>query len=236
MKNSTYKNINIILLDDHELVLQSINSFLSKEDQFNILSVHTKSSDLLLTLQHKRPLPDVLVTDYELMPNENDGVNLIRTIKRKYPSISIIVMSSHFNIGTVGITLQAGAKGFVGKQQSLGDLIKAIKTVSKGKIYLESDIADQLALQKGIASKTSISSSSYNEDSIQDIVSKIKLTTREREVIRCLISGMSVSEIASKFSRSIKTISTQKVNAMKKLGVNCDSELHKLFLKNEGSL
>ncbi|MCS0309012.1 response regulator transcription factor [Vibrio diabolicus] len=236
MKNSTYKNINIILLDDHELVLQSINSFLLKEEQFNILSVHTKSSDLLHALQYNRPLPDVLVTDYELMPNENDGVNLIKTIKRKYPSINIIVMSSYFNIGTVGITLQAGAKGFVGKQQSLDDLIKAIKTVSKGKIYLESDVADQLALQKGIACKTSTSSSSYKEDAMRDIVVKVELTTREREVVRCLISGMSVSEIASKFSRSIKTISTQKVNAMKKLGVNCDSELHKLFLKNEGSL
>ncbi|MGU3812785.1 response regulator [Vibrio diabolicus] len=236
MNNSTYKNINIILLDDHELVLQSINSYLLKEEQFNILSVHTKSSDLLHTLQYKRPLPDVLVTDYELMPNENDGVNLIKTIKRKYPSINIIVMSSHFNIGTVGITIQAGAKGFVGKQQSLDDLIKAIKTVSKGKIYLESDVADQLALQKGIACKTSASSSSYKEDTMREIVARVELTTREREVVRCLISGMSVSEIASKFSRSIKTISTQKVNAMKKLGVNCDSELHKLFLKNEGSL
>ncbi|MCG9681201.1 response regulator transcription factor [Vibrio sp. Isolate23] len=225
---SVASKIKIAILDDHELVLQGIKSYLTNEESFTILGTYTKSSELLKSFTHN--LPDVLVADYELTPDENDGANLVRSIHAKFPSIKIIVMSSHFNTGIVSLALRAGAKGFVGKHQSQEELIKAVKMVCKGKLYLERNMAEQISENRGVSLSLN-NGSSHTSLQMTPLIKQGELTTREREVVRCLISGMTVSEIAAKFSRSIKTISTQKVNAMKKLGVSSDKELYQIEFK-----
>ncbi|MCR9571514.1 response regulator transcription factor [Vibrio alginolyticus] len=228
MVNSASK-IRLTLLDDHELVLQGITSYLSKEDSFSILSTYTKSNDLVQSF--KDGLPDILIADYELGPDENDGVNLIRFVHSRFPSIKVIVMSTHFSAGIVSSALRAGAKGFVGKHQSQEELIRAVKMVFKGKLYLDKCMLEKISDIKGVPPVANLNSSK-NTLKVASLVNVEKLTTREQEVVRCLTSGMSVSEIALKFSRSIKTISTQKINAMKKLGVSTDKELYKIGFKN----
>ncbi|MGU3812813.1 response regulator [Vibrio diabolicus] len=228
MVNSESK-IRLTLLDDHELVLQGITSYLSKEKNFSILATYTKSNEVIRSF--KDCLPDILIADYELGPDENDGINFIRFIRTRYPSIKVIVMSTHFSTGIVSSALKAGAKGFVGKHQSQEALIQAVKMVFRGKIYLEKCMLDKISNIKGLPPIAHLNTSN-SALKVNTLVHVGNLTTREREVVRCLISGMSVSEIASKFSRSIKTISTQKINAMKKLGVSSDKDLYKVVFKD----
>ncbi|EHR5764567.1 MULTISPECIES: response regulator transcription factor [Vibrio harveyi group] len=232
MVNSASK-IRLTLLDDHELVLQGITSYLSKEDSFRILATYTKSDDLVRSFKER--LPDILIADYELGPDENDGVNLIRFVHSRFPSVKVIVMSTHFSAGIVSSALRAGAKGFVGKHQSQEELIRAVKMVFRGKVYVEKCMLDKISDIKGTPPVSHLNSS-RNSLKVTSLVNVEKLTTREQEVVRCLISGMSVSEIAYKFSRSIKTISTQKINAMKKLGVSSDKELYKITSKDSDLL
>ena len=90
-----------------------------------------------------------------------------------------------------------------------------------GAVYLSTDMTYRLA-------ETVTSETRKDPSEASDALVQAELTSREQEVIRCYLAGMTVSEIAEKFNRSIKTISTQKTSAFRKLGVTSNNELFKL--------
>ncbi|WP_027252133.1 response regulator [Photobacterium halotolerans] len=217
------RTLKIMLLDDHDVVVHGISSLLSSQKHLQVIGTFTQSRALLNALKVREP--DILLLDYALSPKENDGVNLIKVISARYPKISILVVSSHYNSATVVLALRAGAKGFFGKHQNPQDLITAIDTISKQKIYLDSEMARKVTESKNTA-HVPVNSHSHTPDSIGKITRNKTLSVREQEVLRCILEGMTVSEIAEKFSKSIKTISRQKQDAMKKLGISSDHELY----------
>jgi DNA-binding NarL/FixJ family response regulator len=105
----------------------------------------------------------------------------------------------------------------------MDQLFRAIRTVAQGHIYLHPEMARE------VADVTETTNGDCIPDATDDILARsASLSPREREVLRCYLSGMSVSEIAAKFSRSANTISTQKQSAYRKLGIRTDSELFKV--------
>ncbi|MCY1372544.1 Transcriptional regulatory protein UhpA [compost metagenome] len=117
--------------------------------------------------------------------------------------------------------MRLGARGFVGKREDMEQLVKAIRQVVSGAIYLSTTMTYQLA-EAVICDPSAV----VSEPS--DVFAQAELSSREQEVIRCFLAGMTVSEIATKFNRSLKTISAQKASAFRKLGVNSNNELFKL--------
>lgn len=217
--------IRIALLDDHAIVRSGIVSQLSNEPDFLIVGNYENSRSMIAGL---RAAPaDVLLMDYALGPSEIDGVSLIRALRTKFPESRILVFSSHYEPATVALALRMGARGFVGKSQDMIEIIKAIRAVAAGSVYLDSDMSYRLA-----ESTTATSPDAQMVTAVDGADAKLlagaKLSIKEREVIRCFLDGLTVSQIAEKFGRSAKTISTQKGMAFRKLGVASDNELFKI--------
>lgn len=213
------KRLQIALLDDHAIVRHGLVNRLMLEPDFEVVGVYTGSRDLMAGLVTDPA--EVLLLDFVLGPYELDGVLLIRALRVKFPKCRILVFSTHHDAATVILALRVGAKGFLGKGEGMGQLVDAIRLVASGAIYLNPDMAYKVAEATAV---------SYDgEDRTRnDALRFVSLSTREQEVIRCFLAGMTITDIAEKFSRSIKTISTQKASAFRKLGVMSNNELFRL--------
>lgn len=222
MNFSQSSPLRIVLLDDHEFLLRGINDVLRGQPDFILTGSYTTSQQLFSALQENPA--DLAIIDYSLSPGDMDGLNLIKTLQIRYPGLIILVISALYNSATVALALRSGAKGFIGKSLPPEELLRAVRSTGRGKIYIEQEMAFQLAQLNN--------STAFNENQDQSVhlqkqVSLSMLSPKEQEVIRCFLEGMTVSEIADKFSRSIKTISGQKQTALRKLGLKAD---HELFL------
>ncbi|MDH1263153.1 response regulator transcription factor [Pseudomonas sp. GD03944] len=214
------KRLRIALLDDHAVVRHGLVSHLAAESGIEVVGAYESSRDLMRGMVTAPA--DILLLDFALGRDELDGVSLIRALRVKFPDCRILVLSTHHESATVSLALRVGARGFVGKGEDMGDLVKAIRTVASGAIYLSADMSYQVAdaTRPGGAEEEEV-----GESALQ----RAALSAREQEVIRCYLAGMTVTEIAEKFKRSIKTISAQKASAFRKLGVTSNNGLFKIM-------
>lgn len=213
------KRIRIALLDDHAVVRHGLVSHLTAEADIDVVGAYEGSRELMRALAQAPA--DVLLLDFALGRDELDGVSLIRALRARFPGCRILVLSTHHEPATVSLALRVGARGFVGKGEDMANLMKAIRAVAAGAIYLSAEMSYQVA-------DATTSGDSGEGDGGENPLQQASLSAREQEVIRCFLAGMTVSEIAEKFHRSIKTISTQKAAAYRKLGVTSDNDLFRI--------
>lgn len=217
MLSQSRPRLRLMLLDDHELVRQALAHRLQEEHDLLVVGSFGSAQPLMSALTTTPT--DVLVVDYSLGPSDIDGPNLIRALRVRYPATKVLVVSSHHQSTIISLALQAGAQGFVGKWQSSEEFIAAIRAVARGRVYIDPLMTAEIADSKA------------DGDTFGDaraLTDQAKLSPREREVLRCCLDGMKVSDIAAKFSRSVNTISTQKQAALRKLGIKSDHELFKI--------
>lgn len=212
--------IRVMLLDDHPVVRDGIAVHLEKQPGIELIGSYATSRELMGALAKKTA--NVLLIDYALGPNDMDGVNLIRALRIRFPNSAVLVASGHFNPATVSLALRAGAHGFVGKTQALEEVTEAIRTVAAGRRYVDPLMEAELGIDLKEPAPDAV------EDGESLLTSHAKLTPREREVLRCFLDGMSITQIAEKFSRDVNTISTQKQAALRKLGIRTNNELFKV--------
>jgi len=190
--------LNIALLDDHDVVRHGTCVHLSTDPRFRIVGSHGHSRDLLATLA-TCPV-DVAIVDYALADTDIDGLALVRQLCLDHPRVPILVFSAHLNKVVMNSALSAGAAGLVTKNERIGELARAIVLLAEGAQYLPAEYAPE---REGAA-----------------------LSPSERSVLRLCLEGMTVSEIALRRHRSIKTVSTQKHAAFRKLGLRSDGDLY----------
>jgi DNA-binding NarL/FixJ family response regulator len=157
--------------------------------------------------------PDLVIMDMDL-PNSN-GVLLSREIFSHNPKTKVIIFSAHVEPHYVTEAINAGVSGYLGKIHRCGELDAAVETVMKGQIYLCAEAA-------------SVLTGDYRKKSC---VEALRLTDREREVLKAIASGLSTKEIAANFGVSVKTIETNRQNIMKKLEVHSVAELTKYAIR-----
>lgn len=209
--------VRVMLLDDHAVVRHGLATRLEQEADLQVVGSFATSRELLDALSTQTA--DVVVMDFSLNPTDIDGLNLIRALKVRFPDSKTLVVSAHYNAATVALALRAGARGYVGKNQELTELVAAIRTIAHGRIHLHPEMAAEIATMPDETSEPT---------DAEALTQHSKLSPRESEVLRCCLDGMSVTQIAAKFSRSINTISTQKQSAFRKLGIRTDNELFKI--------
>jgi two-component system, NarL family, captular synthesis response regulator RcsB len=223
--------IRVAILDDHAVVRHGIKAHLAEQHDIAVVASFERSRDLLEWLKTNRV--DVIVLDYSLGPGEIDGLNLIQLIHSRFADCRILVASGFSAPVTVTLTARAGASGFFSKEQSLFELVRAIRKVHAGGKYFDStlglDVASAVAMPSSKAGAPSDSSPDGSQASGDESRfasrTRLPLSPREHEVLRCCLEGMTISDIAMKFSRSPKTISAQKHAAYRKLGIRSDYEL-----------
>jgi two-component system capsular synthesis response regulator RcsB len=162
---------------------------------------------------------DVLVTDLSMPGSRHaDGYVMVERICRNHPDLPVLVLSMSCNVNILRMVMATGVRGMLDKAASMAELPTAIQSIHKGGTYLSSSLR-KLTAEAGWHRALGLGTK--------------PLSPREVEVLRLLAKGLRVKEIALKLNRGITTISKQKSDAQRKLGIRNDVELFD-FLSREG--
>jgi NarL family two-component system response regulator LiaR len=212
MTISPSQPIRVMLVDDHTMVRKGLATFLKVYKDLQ-LAGEAENGAVAIKLCGEI-LPDVVLMDMA-MP-EMDGATATRIISEKYPHVRVIALTS-FNEGElVQTALEAGAIGYLLKDVSAVDLVKAIRAAYSGRATLSPDVAQTLV-----------------EKANQPPLPGLDLTEREREVLALMVEGLINTKIARKLNVSPYTIKSHVSNILFKLGVASRTEAVTLALRHK---
>lgn len=204
--------LRIILADDHPVVRSGLRMLLEASANAEVVAEAATPAALFEALG--RVPADLLLTDFIMPGGEGvDGLAMLCRLRAHWPQLPVVVLTMAGNANVLRSILACGVRGLLDKSDALPELIRAIAAVASGRSYLGSGA--RAALQAGAAAADSAA-----------------LSRRETEVLRLFASGMTVSQIARRLNRSIKTVSHQKVGAMTKLGLRSDLEIYAYAREN----
>ena len=210
------QRIKVIIADDHPVILFGAAQALLKFPEIEVVGQARQSTELIQLLQ-KSPC-DVVVSDLAMPGGQyGDGMPLLGYIGRQFPTVRIVVLTMLENPALLKRLREVGVTAVINKSDDLSHIGLSIVHVMRGQEYIGPSV--RLALDS-----MGLSASGQQRD--------VVLSKRELEVVRLFVSGMTITEIAAQLKRSIKTISTQKNTAMRKLGIERDSELFQYAQSN----
>ena len=218
--------IRILVVDDHSVVRQGIITLLEDEEDLVIAGEASDGDEVWDMVEKVKP--DVILLDLTMprMP----GLDVIKQIVPVFPSAKILVFSMNNNNDYMLSSALNGASGYLEKDTSRDEMLKAIRAIAKGELYYppyaSSVIIKNLVKQLARASDARPVLEEVQEKSIWKII-----TPREQQILKCLTEGMSSKDIAEKFDISSNTVANQRASIMKKANVKNTAELISLAMK-----
>jgi DNA-binding NarL/FixJ family response regulator len=215
------KPLRILVADDHELVRRGIRGLLRARRGWTVVGEAMNGREAVE--KANRLKPDVAILDIS-MP-DLDGLQATRRIREAVPTTEVVVLTMHESDQMVRRVLDAGARGYVLKSDLATHLVKAVKDVCAGKMFLTPRVSD-IVVRGFLAT---------GEESDPIEHSQARPTPREVEIIRLLAEGKANKEIAAKLGITIRTVETHRAKIMLKLGLHSLAELihyairHKIF-------
>lgn len=207
--------INLIITEDHPIVLDGLKQLLQADNNINITGVYTNGAELLKALESG--LPDVLLLDMNLP--DTTGGELVPLLLNMHPQLRILVLSSTESITFVKTMLECGCMGYLLKSRTNQTMLsEAIRSVFEDKPYLDPSLKDDLLF--GLA-KT--------KNKLQE--NSLALTRRETEILKMITAEYNTVEIAEKLSLSLRTVENHRYNLMRKLNVKNTVGLVKFAMK-----
>lgn len=203
---SMQEKITVVIAHDHRLIRDSIRLVLSREKNIQIVGEATTGPETIDVIGNLEP--DVVLLDYNM--SEMNGVEFIHSIIGKCPKTKVLMLTLAMDETMVFEALKAGAKGYISKDASMSDLIKAIQTVHEGEVWIE---------RKLISAFFNHENGAKSEEENQNGTTKKGLTAREQEVLLCLSTGSTNKEIANALCISEKTVKSHLNSVFRKLNV-----------------
>ena len=197
--------IEILIADDHELILNGIRNMLKPIKQYKIIANAMNGKEAVEKAIELKP--DVIFMDIS-MPLLN-GIEAARIISEKVPEIKILALTQHEENEYVLQFLKAGGHGYLLKNSTKDDFIEAIDTVLSGRRFLSKQVSEQM-INKLVTKKD------FNPEDEPD---DIHLTKREKEIIQKIADDFSNQQIADELHISLRTVETHRRNIMQKLKV-----------------
>ena len=210
--------IKVLLVDDHTVVLKGLAFFLSTQEDLELVGEANNGKEALVKVGETTP--DVILMDL-YMP-EMDGVEATAYIKKEYPNVKVIVLTSFSDQAHVLPALRAGASGYILKDVEPDQLVEAIRSAYKGNIQLHPDIANALLSQ----------TLPVEEKEEEPFIQVDVLTARENEVLQLLAKGMSNKEIASVLVITEKTVKAHVSSILSKLHLSDRTQAALYAVKN----
>lgn len=217
--------IRILVVDDHSVVRQGIITLLENEDDILIVGEASDGDEVIESVRTNRP--DVVLLDLT-MPRMS-GLDAIKLLVPAFPEVKIVVFSMHNNPDYILSAVNLGAAGYLQKDTSRDEMLRAVRSVMGGELYyppqISSIIIRNLVTPQNVAvaeSKTELNPASVWH----------KMTPREQQILQCLTEGMSSKEIASHFAISSNTVANQRASIMRKANVKNTAELIGLALRD----
>jgi len=195
------KKTRLVIVDDHQLIIDGIKALLRDEESIQIVGEASNGKEAIEVI-------DLLETDVVLLDIDMpvmDGIETSKILHQKYPKLAIIILSMHAEKGLIKNLVEIGVKGYLLKNSSRAEILKALNEVMEGNSYFSPEVTLSL-----------LNKSSENRSR----QSEIDLTDREEEVLRLITSGFTNKEIGEKLFISHRTVDTHRTNLMKKLDVN----------------
>ncbi|MBD8871683.1 response regulator transcription factor [Rhodanobacter sp. DHB23] len=200
----------IVICDDHPVVVMGVKAIL-QENGFQVVGEAHGGQQLLDLLETLSC--DLVVTDFS-MPSDShrdDGLPMLRRLREAWPELPVIVLTMINNTALLHGMLKLGVRGVVDKTGMTTELLRAIRAVSAGRSFVS-------AGTHGVNVQV--------PEVVDGSTAMAALSVREAEVARLYARGLSVTQIAGAVQRSVKTVSKQKNDAMRKLGLESNRELY----------
>jgi DNA-binding NarL/FixJ family response regulator len=207
-KSAVY-TIKILLADDHAVVRQGTKELLEQQDDLEVVAEASDGKEAVQLAIKERP--DVVVMDFA-MPKLN-GIEATRQIKAVAPGIAILVLTAYDSDQYVFAFLEAGAAGYLLKDVSVDELVKAIRAVHAGESVLHP------AITRKVIDRFAQSSEKRGTGIVLD-----QITGRELEVLRLAAKGKSNRDISRELAISERTVQTHLSNVFNKMGVGSRTE------------
>jgi DNA-binding NarL/FixJ family response regulator len=205
----------IVLADDHAMFRQGIKRIVEEMEGLAVVGETGDGVSLLKLLN--RIQADMVIMDIS-MPNMR-GIEATKEVLSLYPDIKILILTMHRDMEYFDHAISAGATGFLLKEDADEELVNAIKTIRKGKVYLSPLLTHELT---GNIFRSGTAAGKKPEE---------LLTTREREVLKLIAEGITSKEIADLFNISIRTVQHHRANMMRKLEIRKVAELIKYAIR-----
>ena len=210
--------IRILLADDHPMVREGIRSSLAANPRFQIVGEAGDGEEAVRMT--KKLAPDIVLMDIN-MPRTN-GLEATEKLSREAPKAKVLILTMHNKKEYVLQIVRCGARGYVLKDASPQELVRAIETVDGGEAFFSAGIA-QVALNDYVDSARA-QKSAHKEN---------RLTPREIQVLALIAQGSSNKEIASRLGISVRTVETHRERIMGKLEIRTVAGLTKFAITNK---
>jgi len=203
----------VLIADDHALVRAGLRQYLQESSRFSDISEAGSGMQVLDMLRAERF--DLLILDIN-MPDRG-GLDILKHVRVSHPDVKVLVLSGFPERQYAVNVLKAGAGGYLSKDSSPDELLKAITQVLAGRRYVSGSLAELLAAD-------------LDHDHERPL--HAGLSEREFQIFCKLAAGQSVSEIANELSLSVKTVSTYRTRVLEKMCFKSNADITSYALRN----
>ncbi|MGM0904515.1 MAG: response regulator [Bacillota bacterium] len=198
--------IKLMLVDDHAVLRDGLRNILEMEEDMQVAGEAESGEEALRKMPELKP--DLIIMDIN-MPNGN-GVEVTGIIKTRYPNVKILMLTMYNHDEYFMSAIREGADGYILKDAPSEQVVEAVRTVAKGESVIHPSMTRKLL--------------SFHQQKKTDQEEQ-SLTEREKEVLLCLVEGMSNKEIANKLYISDKTVKIHVSKIFRKLNVKSRSQV-----------
>jgi DNA-binding NarL/FixJ family response regulator len=201
----------ILIVDDHPMMREGIAHTINREPDLIVCAEATTAAEALSMVEAHRP--DLVLADLSL-PGR-DGVELIKDLRAASPDTVVLAISTHDESVFAERVLRAGGRGYIAKQEGGAEMVRAIRVVLSGQVFLSEKLSAHLLQQlyRG------------NAGTGEDRFGVNQLTDREFEVFQLIGRGLSTQVISERLNVSTKTVDAHRANIKEKLGLQTTAEL-----------
>ncbi len=204
MKKRKPRKIKLLLVDDHPIVLEGIKSRLSAQDDLEVVGEAADGQEALrISMPHMT------------------GLEAVTLLRKRAPDAKIVILTMHDNREYIARIIRLGARGYLLKDTSPAELIRAIKLIHAGEVFFSPAVSRVLLdeLANGNRGKSPSAKAAA-------------LSEREREVLVLIADGRSNKEIAARLGVGVRTVETHRERIMRKLNIRTVAGLTKFAIAN----
>ncbi len=202
--------VTLIIVDDHPLVREGLKQVIERDTRFQVVDETDNAEDTIRKISSREP--DIITVDIGLN-GETNGLDLVKAIKKRFPSIKTIVISMHEEFIYAERAIRAGAMGYLMKKEAIKEVVPALEKIQQGKLYLNERISAAL-IEKMIKGGP-------DDDRSPDKL----LSLREIEVFEYIGNGFGAGDIARKMNISTNTVESYRRKLKEKLDLKNAGEL-----------
>ena len=211
--------IRVLICDDHLIVRQGIKQVLAEAEDVSVVGEAANGPDAIQ--QARAGGVDVVLLDIA-MP-QRDGLDILKALKSEFPKLPVLMLSTYPDRQYAVRSLKLGAAGYLNKSADSEQMIDAVRSVARGRLFITPSVAELLAGAVGAGGRPLDDDKPLHE----------RLSHREHQVFQLLAAGRSVGEIAEQLVLSPNTVSTYRTRVLEKIGVRNDVELALFAVRTE---